>query len=227
MNELWIDEAHLADDIQSLVAESITNASPLRITATEITAATEASLNHIIRAILEKFGAPDLFTTVSLTLKELATNAVKANLKHHLRSLSPQTDQTAFMNEFRAILGSQGISAYVPALKAAGLSVIIRFKFGPSGLELSITNPFALPESEKQRLNEKLAAARSNPDLRKLHEQNRQDAEGAGLGMVMVMNALKSSGIQANALTYDLHLKYETSVRVFFPFADGAKHLEK
>lgn len=222
MNKLLIDEYQLTGDIQSLVAESITNVSFVGITATEITAAIEANLNLIVQAILGRFGAGDLLTTVTLALKELATNAAKANLKNFLNNQWAMDKNTAPKNpmeEFRRILGSQGMSTYAPALKAAGLSVQVGLSFDDTKLTLTVTNSIALPASEKQRLKDKLALAQKNPDLRKLHAQNNSDAEGAGLGMVMVMNALRSSGIDPLALTYNLEDPNQTIAEIVFPFS--------
>lgn len=230
MKELTFNESELADGVQSLLGKSINNVSAIRIHATEITAEIEANLNQAIQVILDRFGATKLFTAVSLTLKELATNAAKANLKHYLRNRWEKDAKSApkdFMEEFRQILGNHGMSTYAPELKAEGLDVQIHMEFDKTKLILKVINGISPSESEKCRVQEKLKQAQGNPDLRKLHAENKADAEGAGLGMVLVMNALRSNGIDPKALTYDLQQANQVIAEVVFPFSAGKKSLEK
>jgi hypothetical protein len=208
--------------VETQVRESITNETKIQLAAYVITPQAEEFLKSVLDAILEKYAAADLKMTGYVVLKELTTNAVKANLKHLLRMQKGRaTDQSEaeFLAEFRQILSSGGALPFRNALKDAGLRVDIAFEFEEQKVILSVSNSFSLESEEKKRLAEKLQHATGGGDMRKFFEQNRRGAEGAGLGFTMVINALKSSGIDPGAFTFDMNGKDTTTARVAIPVA--------
>lgn len=216
-----IGDYPFSGDLQTQVRESITNGRNICLTTYVITPQTEEFLKAVLDAIFDAFAVPDLKMTGYIILKELTTNAVKANLKHFLRITKPAavSDEAAFMAEFRKILSSGGALPYRDALKKAGLKIDVVFAFQAQGIVLSVSNSFAIAGDEKNRLLEKLNQATAGGDMRKFFEKNKQDAEGAGLGFTMVFNSLKSAGIDPGALTFDTSSDKATTARIMIPVA--------
>src|SRR5688572_2821069 len=86
IEEYVIGDTHFTGDIQNSIDRSINNETRIRITATVTTPAANNAMNTVLEAILGKYGAGHLKVSAALVLKELVTNAMKANLKHFLLS---------------------------------------------------------------------------------------------------------------------------------------------
>jgi hypothetical protein len=218
---VMIDEPRAVDDIQNMLRQSITNGINIRMSAYIINAEAEQILKTVMDAVLEKYDATDLGMTTALVVKELTTNAVKANLKHWLMMHGQPARDVAspeFIAEFRKIISSGSIEAYRERLQTASLKVDILLEHGSAGMTLSVSNGFPVQGAEKDRLLAKLNSATDAGDLRNFFDKNKKDAEGAGLGFALMINALKSAGFGAGALTFDADDDAATRARVVFSF---------
>ena len=223
---LFIDELREVDVLENNVRQSINNGTNVRLSAYVINAEAEQVLKAATDAVLERYGASDLVMTTALVVKELTTNAVKANFKHWLISEGKAgADATSpeFIAEFRKLLSSGGVEQYREQLKKASLKVDIHLEHNNAGMTLSVSNGFPVQEDEKNRLISKLNKATEAGDLRNFFDKNKKEAEGAGLGFALMINALKSAGFGEGALTFDTDANAATRARVKFSFAAAKK----
>lgn len=216
-NGIMIDEARAAGEIRTEILGSMNKDSRVRLSAYTITPESEQHIKETLEEILSRFDQADLLMTAAIILKEIATNAVKANLKHLLLKGRTEAEAAAFLPEFRKILQTGGPAAHRAELAAAGLMIEICLQFDESGLRLSARNGFPVEGAERDRLNEKWSKALQGGDMRQFFDRNRGDAEGAGLGFTMVINALKSGDIDPKSFRFDTE-EGKTAAAVFIPF---------
>lgn len=215
MDELLIDESRLSDSLESFVDQSILNGAAIRVVLTAITAFAEDRLDALLTIILKKNDAEHLYTIASLALKELVTNAARANLKHYMRRHNKAGAPLFLSREL--------MEQFASDLKKTGLEVHVRIQVGAGYISLAVINTEAPSDEDKIRLKKQLSIARTEPDLRKLHAESKAGTEGGGIGLVMIANALRSAGISSNALTYDLDQDKLTIVEIKFPSLTRAR----
>jgi hypothetical protein len=209
------------------LAGSINNSPGLRLKAYAITSSAEDLIAHAVDLILSKYDAGDLQMSAKLILKELTTNAVKANLKYWLVSngrLAAPSGSADFAAEFRKVLTTHGAGAFLDDLAEANLPVMIDFSFSPAGLLLQVANGYPMSPEEAGQLQEKLAQAAGAGDLRQFHDRGKGAAEGAGLGFALVLNVLKSAGLDPGALTFAADPENRMAAKIFIPFPSAGKN---
>jgi len=210
-----IGAAQDVDDIKTKAVESIIKGEDVRLFTRVISPTIEDLLNHILDAILTRYQASDMQMAARLLMKELVTNAAKANFKYLLRQ---QNKAVISAPEFKKLLLELAMADYEPQLEEADLSITIEFLLLPQSWTLKVRNNCSLDPDEIARLKKKLEVATQGGDVRSLYESNKADAEGAGLGFVFIINALKSAGIDPAAFRLIPDAAGQIEAEIVFPF---------
>ncbi len=162
-------------------------------------------IDKILGAFLEAAGMMELRNNLAYCIHELAGNAKKANMKRlyfqekTLDILDP-VDYARGMEGFKSETTEQ-IAYYLKKLKENGLYVKFQFRKLKRGVRISIRNNSQLTPSEQRRIGEKLAIASRYSCLAEAYSTTEDSAEGAGLGIVMMLFMLKNLGFSQSSFS--------------------------
>ncbi|MBL8034728.1 MAG: hypothetical protein JNJ69_13565 [Leptospiraceae bacterium] len=183
---------------------------------------TEHFLRDTVKQILHKFARPELAPALSVILKELTVNAAKANFKkiffaeHNIDVHNPE-DYERGMRMFREAISEQMSSEYGRKAKQANLNVHASFDFDKDRFIIEIKNNLPMTPMEERRAREKLRQAMQCTDMAEFMMENVDETEGAGLGLVLCLMALRSSAIDPHLLTISTNYENETIARLEVP----------
>ena len=175
-------------------------------------------IDRILKLYLDEIERPHLINQVSYCLHELAGNANRANAKRvyfmekGLDINNPDEYKTG-LETFRADTFEE-IEKFKSIQKKAGFYIKIDFHLQDEKLLIRVRNNALLTEEEKIRINRKFETMKdykSIPDAYKVVEDS---TEGAGLGLVMIIQLLQNLGFDSNALKIDTNHK-ETIATLF------------
>jgi len=182
----------------------------------------ERYLLETLRIILEKCGRPDLLDTTYTIVKELVINGVKANQKRlffeerGLDLLNPEeyarglaSLREEFSDEMNEVYGREALQR--------GVYVQILLIYDESGLCVEVVNNTPIVATEERRLREKFERSMGYNDIAEFYMANMDNAEGAGLGIALIIILLKSSGFDPNLFRIYTHTD-RTVARVELPF---------
>ncbi|MBV6493336.1 MAG: hypothetical protein LDLANPLL_01352 [Turneriella sp.] len=183
---------------------------------------TEVLLQKAIRHIMQHLKRPDLALSVECLLRELTMNAAKANFKKIFFSEnginSNNIDQYARgMLAFREALCTEMFNEYSQKAKKADLHILIALDYNEDRVILEVRNNVPMSIAEEERVREKLRAAMQTTDFAQLFTENVDETEGAGLGLMLCLTALRSSNIDPRLLSISTDYKKETVARAEFP----------
>jgi len=162
-------------------------------------------IDKILGAFLEAAEMNDLRNNLAYCIHELAGNAKKANMKRlyflekKLDILNP-TDYARGMETFKAETTDR-IAHFLTRLRESGLYVKFQFRKLRRGVRIVIRNNSLLTPAEQQRIEQKLAIARNYTCLADAYSTTEDGAEGAGLGIVMMLFMLKNLGFSEDSFS--------------------------
>lgn len=162
-----------------------------------------AHIDTILGAFLQASGMRPLRNKLSYCVHELAGNAKKANTKRLYfkdkgLDIDDPVDYARGMAGFKREMVDR-IDYYQGMLKEAGMYVKFQFRASESGVSISVRNNSELTAFEKSRVDQKLAIAERYACLADAYAMTEDGAEGAGLGIVMMMFMLKNLGFGTNS----------------------------
>ncbi len=175
-------------------------------------------IDNILKLYLDEIERPYLVNQVSYCLHELAGNANRANAKRiyfmekGLNINNPEEYKVG-LETFRADTFEE-IEKFQSIQKKAGLYIKIDFHLQDEKLRIRVRNNALLTEEEKVRINRKFETMKDHktiPDAYKIVEDS---TEGAGLGLVMIIQLLQGLGFDSDALKIDTDHK-ETIATLF------------
>jgi hypothetical protein len=183
---------------------------------------TEFFMRDFVKKILIKFNRPELASAVSMLIKELTVNAAKANFKKLLFienniDVENHEDYERGMRLFRDAISDTMPFEYGAKAKKASLNVHTSFDFDEDRIIIVVKNNLPMSEIEEARVRDKLRQAMECEDIAEFMMENVDETEGAGLGIILSLMALKSSAIDPHALTISTDFKNETIARVEIP----------
>lgn len=162
----------------------------------------EGNARYTLSRILEKYNKDDWFTPIFSCLKELTTNAIKANAKKILVDegvIKKDDDVVEVIRKIRTILNEKASLEYGIKIKQRRLSTRIYFQFQPGVLILQVINNLPLSGKELKRLNDRIVQSSKYDNLAEIYlDCPDPEAEGMGLGISMVVTLLKSIEIDYN-----------------------------
>lgn len=189
---------------------------------------TEVFIRDFVKKVLGKFSRPELVPAISLILKELTVNAAKANFKRlmfeeYRINIENPNDYERGMQLFRDRINETMAFEYGKKARAASLNVVTSFDFDENRVIIEVRNNLAMSREEDARVREKLRQAMACENIAEFIMENVDETEGAGLGIILSLSALKTSGIDPHALTISTNFENETIARVEIPLSEEYK----
>lgn len=184
---------------------------------------TEKNIRFTLARILEKYNRLDLFTPVYTCLKELITNAMKANVKKILideGDIKNPDDRSEALRKIRSILKKKKFLEYGLKVKEHNLSTKIYLRTYQKNLFIEVLNNIPLNETEIDRINLKIKRSSEYDNIAAFFIENPDpEAEGMGLGLSMIVVILKNIHIALNNFSVTTDGSENTSAKMLIPLA--------
>ncbi|MBN2159799.1 MAG: HDOD domain-containing protein [Spirochaetes bacterium] len=178
-------------------------------------------VSSVISKILARNNLIYLQDTIITILREIIVNAVKANSKRlyfRVQSLdmTDEEDYNLGMQHFKEfILDNQ---AFVEdELKKSDYKVVIYIKKFEAGFSINVQNNSPIHPDELKRIKSRIEKAKKYNDFSEVYCDVTDDSEGEGLGLVLTVLFLKSTGIGVNSLQISSNEKI-TQTSLLVPF---------
>ncbi|MBV6493274.1 MAG: hypothetical protein LDLANPLL_01290 [Turneriella sp.] len=216
----------LSDKILDAVEKVVASNERLIVKAYGFIPVTEFFMRHFIKRVLTQFSRPELASAIAMLIKELTVNAAKANFKRLLflennLDVKNPADYERGMRLFREAISETMPFEYGTKAKQASLNVQTVFDFDADRIIIEVKNNLAMSKIEEMRVREKLRQAMDCKDISEFMMENVDETEGAGLGIILSLMALKSSSIDPHALSISTDFKNETIARVEIPLHEN------
>ncbi len=166
----------------------------------------------VIHRLLEKHDILYLKEMLITVIREVITNAVKANTKRLYFKMSnldikKKEDYRKGMESFKNDVYATESDIF-NKLKEVNLSVRVMFDHNPESLKIHVINNTPILEEEQRKIESRIKKAYSYNDISEAFEDVMDDSEGAGLGLIMALMLLKNAGFSADAF----QIKCESSL---------------
>jgi putative nucleotidyltransferase with HDIG domain len=210
--EMFVDEARIKRAVQSGI--------PLTITTYTLPHEVELYIDQIITAFLREVNRENLRNYVVYCVQELAVNAKKANTKRIYfmekgLDLNDPVDykigMTSFMDDTLNNLGH-----YLQLQKERGFYIKIILQAKNDSITMEVRNNATITRTELSRIHGKLKQARQYDNMEEALGLVLDDAEGAGLGLVILTLMLKKIGLGEDSFSITSDDK-ETVAQVCIP----------
>jgi HD-like signal output (HDOD) protein len=157
----------------------------------------------MLHRFLEKHDILYLKEMILTIMRELITNAVKANTKRLYFKLNNldiknQDEYRRGMEKFKEDVYSKEHDIF-DKLQEVNLIVRVLFESLPGILRITVTNNIPLLKVELKKIESRLKEAYAYNDITEAFDKVLDDSEGAGLGLIMAMMLFKSAGLPADS----------------------------
>lgn len=191
----------------------------------------ERKLETVIEKILERFNRADLKSSIYTSIKELAINGTKANIKKIYfdeLGINPlnHTEYEEGIQLFKKHFSEAWLYEYGKKAKEHGLFVKIKFFYDEYGMRVEISNNVAILPVDEKRLREKLAQAMKYDDIAQFYMEAGDSTEGEGIGIALVVLLLKAEGIDPQLFRVGIINQFTTS-RIEIPFSEEFKTIRE
>lgn len=220
------DKASISGAAAHLTEEILENENRLVVRAYGMSRSTETFLRGYLRRVLQEAGRPELLAMLEIILKELTTNAAKANFKkiyfaeNKLRIDDPEHYELG-LARFRETLSEEILIEYRLKAKASELLVLISVDYDPDRVILEIRNNVPMTPEEEKRARQKLRLAMNCHDMGQFIEENADETEGAGLGIMLCLTTMRSSAVDPRLFSISTDFRTHTLARVEVPLHDS------
>ncbi len=158
----------------------------------------EAAFMKIFHRFLGKHDVLYLKEMLVTVIRELITNAAKANIKRLYFKLSEldinkKDDYRMGMETFKKDVFT-GDSEIFSKLSEVNLLVRVIFESTPDKLIIRIVNNTPILEEELKKIESRIKKAFSYTDISEAFEDVMDDSEGVGLGLIMALMLFKNAG---------------------------------
>jgi len=190
-------------DIQKAALRSI----PLTFRLTSLPHEAHALLDRILEAYLVELGQERIMEPLSYCLKELIINAQKANTKRLYfeekgLDINSDADYDTGMRDFRTEF-SERLEHWLDLLKQHAQYIGITFHSKSGSLLISVRNSAELTAREQTRIYDRIARARAFHSFVEALAQPIDSTEGAGLGILILLQFLKRIGLGEEAFVIE------------------------
>ncbi len=209
-------------EIQKAALRSI----PLTFRLTSLPHESHALLDRILEVYLEELGQEKILEPLSYCLKELIINAQKANTKRlyfeekGLDITGTRTEYETGMRDFRRE-SAERLEHWLSLLKERGLVIGVTFHTTGGCLAISVRNSAELTPREQTRIYDRIARARAFHSFVEALAQPLDSSEGAGLGILILLQFLKRIGLGEEAFAIETR-NGETVASLAIPMNQGA-----
>lgn len=153
-----------------------------------------------IQDLMKRYGKIEYSDVIISSIKELIYNASKANLKRAFfkdkgLDIHDMGSYARGLPEFKELIGTRDMAGYFERFAPMDLWSRFSVEHSPLGIRLEVSNHTSIIPIEEKRIRMKLALAMSREDILDFYNQVRDQSEGAGLGIALVINLLRSIGV--------------------------------
>jgi putative nucleotidyltransferase with HDIG domain len=171
-----------------------------------ITRDSEIFLSKILKTVLDEVNQGALHSYLEYTLNELSMNASKANSKRLFflsrgQDINNRKHYEAGIPDFKDEV-FRDFSAYEQLHRENDSYVRITLRTDGKSLYMEIVNNSTLIEEEKQRISQRLKAARKFNNLTEVLSHGFDGTEGAGFGLIVIILMLRKLNLDEKALVY-------------------------
>lgn len=210
----------------SEIKANLQNRKPIQIVFYE----NDEQINHQIKSAIDEairyyHQSPDMADIAYGCMKELLINATRANLKRAFftknnLNLHDMGHYVKGMTMLRGAIDHREYSDYHDEIKNQNLWVMFEMKHNPDGLCLSVINNSAIMEIEEKRIRMKLNLAMMYQDLAEFYSNEKDESEGAGMGIAMIVTLLRHINLDPHL--FRIWTKDETTIaRLEIPFNEA------
>lgn len=194
----------MRDTHQALIDYAISERKVLTVKAYSYLSREREYIDKVLDSYLKDVGLFHLQSQVAYCLHELAGNAHKANTKRVYfkemgLNINNPSDYVRGMRNFKADT-VDAIHSYKIKQRDAALYIRFDFKHQDDFLHIRIRNNTLLTPEEQDRIAHKLEAASHYNSIVEAYSVIEDSSEGAGLGIVMMIQMLKTLGFGEQAL---------------------------
>jgi len=208
-------------EIQEQIFEMISNHNDIVFIAYALLDDTEELIKFALLEILKKINKEELFTPLFSCLKELISNAIKANAKKILidEGIIENPDNAIdVVQKIKKILNEEVILSYGIKTKERGLSSRIYLKWRKDFFVIEVVNNLPLSEKELGRIHKRIEQASKYDSIADVYlEYPDPLAEGMGLGLSMVIILLKNIDIDYHNFTLTTDGREKTYAKIKIP----------
>ena len=186
-------------EIQKAAVRSL----PLTFRLTSLPHEFHARLDRILEAYLVELGQEKILEPLSYCLKELIINAQKANTKRLFfeekgLDILDDADYERGMESFRAE-SAERLPHWIELLRQRQMTIGVTFHASGGNLSIRVVNPAELTPREQNRIYDRITRARAFHSFVEALAQPIDSSEGAGLGIMILLQFLKRIGLGEEA----------------------------
>jgi len=172
----------------------------------------EAIFMKIIHRVLERHDILYLKEMLITVIREVITNAVKANTKRLYfkqmnMDITQKEEYRKGMETFKADVYA-GETDIFEKLNEYNLLVRVIIDYHQESLRFTIINNTPIIEEEQRKIESRIKKAYSYNDISEVFEDVMDDSEGAGLGLIMALMLFKNAGFSQDAF----HIKSDNNL---------------
>ena len=184
---------------QNEIITAVRNESDIVFVSYSALEKTEEKIKFALAKILEKHNRIDLFTHIFSCIKELISNATKANAKKILieeGKIKNPDDIEEVVRKIRSILNEKSLLEYGIKAKRHKMSTRIYLKVYKKHLFVEVINNIPLSKRDMAKVNDRIKKSSRYDNIAEYFMDNPDpEAEGMGLGLTMVVILLKNINI--------------------------------
>jgi HD-like signal output (HDOD) protein len=163
------------------------------------------TVNSFVAQVLSSRDRIFLLETIITILRECIFNAVKANAKriYFEQSQIDITDQVRYNQQISKFKEEVilNFSELQPVLSASQYKAEFTISPGADGFSIRIENNVPILPAEGERIRQRMQNALKYNDFSEVYDEMYDDTEGAGLGIILTILLLRSSGINPESFT--------------------------
>jgi len=213
----------LAESYQNEIITAVRNESDIVFVSYSALEKTEERIKFALAKILEKHNRFDLFTPIFSCIKELVSNATKANAKKILIEegvIQNPDDPAEIVKKVRSILNERSLLEYGIKAKKHKMSTRVYLKVYKKHLFIEVINNIPLSRKEMNKINDRIKRSSRYDNIAAFFMENQDpEAEGMGLGISMVVVLLKNINITHRNFTITTDGTGKTYARMLIPLS--------
>lgn len=218
-------------EISDHIKLTIENGKILSLKTHRVSKTVEENIQHAIELILDKLTYPTLVPTVYTIIKELAINACKANQKRIFfeergYDIANTEHYSKGLQEYKQSFSETMSDEYGLKAKKKGYYCLINFQYNTDGITIEVINNTPIAKQEEKSLREKLEKGMAYDDIAEFYMDNADNAEGAGLGLALILIMLKGENIDPNYFRIIIG-EDTTTARLEIPMTDNFQSKRK
>ena len=183
----------------------------------------EKEIEFILKKILAKYTEEDLIHSIYTIVKEMTINAAKANMKRAVfqelnLDLQNGVDYKQGLLSLKERMSEKYLNENNARLRDLELYVDINFNYDKQALQIEVLNQVPLTREEDSRIRKKFRMADKYDSIAEFYLEQMDHAEGAGIGIVLILTLLKERGIHHKNFIIESDNEKYTRARLNFPF---------